>query len=305
MIRGMLPQGFTSRSATIDDADAIYRLMAAGEIRWHGQAEVVPDRVAADLRRPALDLSRDTLVVEAADGDIAGWAWIHLGKRAQIDVHPSYQGLGIGTALLDWAEGRSREEGREWLAQTVDDADKAGTDLVRSRGYEVLATNWLLERTITAPQPRILPPGIWLSPYDEARAHEVHELIEAAFAEFQQRPKSFDEWARLTVERPTFRPNASTLAYAGDELVGAVIAFDLPATDEGTSSSSPSARISGARAWRGRCSTTPAPSSTGWVGGTASSGPIPAPAPSGCTNASACGSGAVRRFIAARTELRL
>ncbi|MEI8406294.1 MULTISPECIES: GNAT family N-acetyltransferase [unclassified Kribbella] len=229
----MLPHGFTSRSATIDDADAIYRLMAAGEIRWHGQAEIVPDRVAADLQRPELDLSRDTLVVEAATGDLAGSAWIHRGKRAQIDVHPSYQGLGIGTALLDWAEGRSREEGSEWLAQTVDDADKAGTDLVRSRGYEVLATNWLLERPITAPEPRTLPPGISLSPYDEARAHAVHELIEAAFGEFQQRQKPYDEWAKLTVERPTFRPNASTLAYAGDELIGAVIAFDLPETDEG------------------------------------------------------------------------
>jgi mycothiol synthase len=229
----MLPHGFASRSATLADAEAIYRLMAAGEIRWHGRAEVVPDAVAADLRRPELDPARDTRVIEAANGDLAGWAWLHLAKRAQIDVHPSYRGLGIGTALLDWAEARSREEGSEWLAQAVDDADKAGTELLRSRGYDVLATNWLLERPITTPGPRTLPAGITLGPYDEARAHEVYELIEAAFSEFQQRRKSYDEWSRLTVERPTFRPNASTLAYAGDELVGAVIALDLPETDEG------------------------------------------------------------------------
>ncbi|MFG1813282.1 GNAT family N-acetyltransferase [Kribbella sp. NPDC049174] len=229
----MLPQGFARRSATMDDAEAIYRLMAAGEVRWHGRAEVVPDAVAADLRRPELDRERDTLVVEAGDGELAGWAWLHLGKRAQIDVHPSYWGLGIGTALLDWAEARSREEGSEWLAQAVDDADKPGTDLLRSRGYEVLATNWLLERPITAPGPRNLPAGVTLSPYDEARAHDVYELIEGAFGEFQQRRKSYAEWTRLTVERSTFRPNASVLAYAGDELIGAVIALDLPETDEG------------------------------------------------------------------------
>jgi mycothiol synthase len=229
----MLPQGFASRSATMDDAEAIYRLMAAGEIRWHGRAEVVPDGVAADLRRPELDLDRDTLLVEAANGDLAGWAWLHLAKRAQIDVHPSYWGLGIGTALLDWAEARSREDGSEWLAQAVDNADQAGTDLVRSRGYEVLATNWLLERPITTPGPRNVPAGVTLTRYDEARAHEVYELIEGAFSEFQQRRKSYDEWTRLTVERSTFRPNASTLAYAGDELIGAVIALDLPETDEG------------------------------------------------------------------------
>ncbi|GAB2641614.1 GNAT family N-acetyltransferase [Kribbella swartbergensis] len=229
----MLPHGFTSRPATIDDATAIYRLLAEGEIRWHGRAEVVPDAVAADLRRPELDMTRDTLVVEAPDGELAGWAWVHLGKRAQVDVHPSYRARGIGTALLDWAEARSREEGSEWLAQAVDDADRAGTELLRSRGYEVLATNWLLERPIVAPGPRKVPDGITLTPYDEARAREVHELIETAFSEFQQRRKSYDEWARLTVERSTFRPDASTLAFAGDELVGAVVALDLPETDEG------------------------------------------------------------------------
>jgi ribosomal protein S18 acetylase RimI-like enzyme len=229
----MLPAGFAIRPATIDDAVAIYDLMAATEMRWHGRAEVVPDAVAADLQRPELDLTRDTLVVHAPNGDLAGWAWLHLGKRAQIDVHPAYQGLGIGTALLDWAEARSRAEGSEWLAQAMDDADEAGTGLLRSRGYEVLATNWLLERPIVTPGPRTAPAGITLTPYDEARAHDVHELIEAAFSEFQQRRKSYDEWARLTVERSTFRPKASTLAFAGDELVGAVIALDLPATDEG------------------------------------------------------------------------
>jgi mycothiol synthase len=32
----------------------------------------------------------------------------------------------------------SGEEGSGWLAQAVDDQDKAGTDLLRSRGYDVL-----------------------------------------------------------------------------------------------------------------------------------------------------------------------
>jgi ribosomal protein S18 acetylase RimI-like enzyme len=229
----MLPHGFASRPATIDDAAAIHRLLAEGEIRWHGRAEVVPDAVAADLRRPELDMTRDTLVVEAPDGQLAGWAWVHLGKRAQVDVHPSYRGRGIGTVLLDWAEARSREEGSEWIAQAVDDADQAGTELLRSRGYEVLATNWLLERPIVTPGPRNVPDGISLTPYDATRAHDVYELIESAFSEFQQRRKSYDEWARLTVERSTFRPDASTLAFDGDELVGAVVALDLPETDEG------------------------------------------------------------------------
>ncbi|MFI7061176.1 GNAT family N-acetyltransferase [Kribbella sp. NPDC050124] len=229
----MFPPGFTSRPATIGDAEAIYRLIATGEIQWHGRAEVVPDAVAADFERPELDVERDTLVVHAANGDLAAWAWLHLGKRGQVDVHPSYRGLGIGTTLVEWTEARSREVGSEWMAQTVDDADKAGNDLMRSRGYEVLATNWLLERPIATAASRQAPDGITVHAYDEAQSHAVHELIDAAFSEFQPRRKSYDEWARLTVERETFLPNASTLAYAGAELVGAIVALDLPETNEG------------------------------------------------------------------------
>lgn len=224
---------FSTRAATSADAEAMYRLIEAAEIGWHGQAETVPDQVAADLRRPELDLARDTLLVLAPNGDLAGWAWVHLGKRVQIEVHPSYRGQGIGTRLLDWAVARAREVGTDWFGQAVDDADKAGTDLLLSRGADVLATNWLLERPLTVAEPRELPDGIRFGTYDPARSHDVHELIEDAFSAFQPRRKPYEEWVELTVERDTFLPEATTLAYAGDELVGAVLALDLPGSDEG------------------------------------------------------------------------
>lgn len=216
---------FTDRPADLGDADAIYRLIAANEREWHGRAEVVADQVAANLSRPLIRLERDTLIVNAPNGDVAAWAWLHDGKHAQIDVHPAYRGLGIGTRLLDWAEAGSRDLGSDWIAQTVDDADRAGTQLLRSRGYDVLATNWLLERPISS-QPAAAPDGIRLEGYDATRAHEVYELIEAAFATFQPRRKSIEEWTELTVGRSTFLADVSTVAYAGDEVVGAVIALD-------------------------------------------------------------------------------
>jgi mycothiol synthase len=223
---------FSTRPATTDDAHAIYELIAATEQEWHGRAEVVPDAVAADLRRPLVRLELDTLVAEAPNGELAGWAWVHGGRRAQVDVHPAYRELGLGTRLIRWAERRAAELGSEWLAQTVDDVDKAGTELLRSRGYDVLATNWLLERPI-ATEPAGPPTGITVSGYDSARDHEAYELFEDAFAPFQQRRKAFDEWAELTIARPSFLPEVSTLAYDGAELVGAVIALDLPDSGEG------------------------------------------------------------------------
>ncbi|WP_405058308.1 GNAT family N-acetyltransferase [Kribbella sp. NBC_01505] len=217
---------FRSRAAGVEDAQAIYGVIAAGEVGWHGAAEVVPDRVGADLRRPLIDLDLDTLVLEAPDGELVAWAWNHGGKRAQVDVHPSYRGLGLGARLLDWAEARSREVGSEWIAQTVDDADKAGTELLQQRQYDVLATNWLLERPLGDAPTGEVPTGIRLAGYDPDRAAEVHDVIEDAFAAFGARRKSFDEWAELTVARSSFLPEASTLAYDGDAIVGVVIALD-------------------------------------------------------------------------------
>jgi mycothiol synthase len=216
---------FSTRAARVEDARAIYEVIAAAEVGWHGSAEVVADRVAADLRRPLIDLALDTLVVEAPDGEVAGWAWNHGGRRAQVDVHPSYWGKGLGTQLLDWAEARSRAVGSEWIAQTVDDADKAGTALMQSRGYDVLATNWLLERPLATLEPQEPPAGIRLAPYEPERAQEVYELAQDVFGA-QQRRKSFEEWAELTIARPAFLPAASTLAYDGNSVVGLVIALD-------------------------------------------------------------------------------
>jgi len=216
---------FRERAAGVGDAEAIFEVIAAAEVGWHGRAEVVVDRVVADLRRPLIDLEADTLVVEAPGGEIAGWAWNHGGKRAQVDVHPAYRGLGVGTRLLDWAEARSRAVGSEWIAQTVDDADKDGTAMLKARGYDVLAVNWLLERPLTS-EHRETPAGIRLTGYDAERAEQVHQVVEDAFAEFGSRRKSFDEWAELTIARASFHPEASTLAYDGDVLVGVVIALD-------------------------------------------------------------------------------
>lgn len=223
---------FTHRPATVDDAAAIHRLIAAAEQRWHGQTDRGPDAVAADLRRPLITLELDTRVIEAPDGELVAWAWVHGGRRAQVDVHPSYVGRGLGTQLLDWAETRAREHGSDWLAQTVDDADTAGTDLLRARGYDVLATNWLLERPVTGEAP-VLPEGVTLRPFAPGDAHVVHQVVQDAFDEWQPRRHEYDEWAGTSIERPSFDPEASPVAVAGDEIVGVVISLDLPDSPDG------------------------------------------------------------------------
>jgi mycothiol synthase len=223
---------FSTRPATLDDAPAIHRLIAAAEQLWHGRAESAPDAVAADLQRPLITLELDTQVVESADGEVVAWVWVHGGRRTQLDVHPSYVGLGLGTQLLDWAEARAREHGTDWLAQTVDDADAAGTAMLRSRGYDVLATNWLLERPVSGAAPAV-PDGVTLRPFAPGDEQVVHQVVQDAFDEWQPRRHEYEEWAKTTIERPSFDPELSPVAVAGDEVIGAALSLHLPDSPDG------------------------------------------------------------------------
>jgi ribosomal protein S18 acetylase RimI-like enzyme len=223
---------FRTRPATLADAPVIHAVIAANEQAWHGLVQSVPDAVAADLQRPQITLALDTRVVTTADGEVVAWAWVHGGRRSQIDVHPSYAGRGLGTELLDWAETRAREHKSDWLAQTVDDADAAGTNLLRSRGYEVLATNWLLERPVDGDAP-VLPDGVTLRPFATDDAPVVHKVVQDAFDDWQPRRHEYDEWAGTSIERSSFDPELSPVAVAGDEIVGAVISLDLPDSPDG------------------------------------------------------------------------
>jgi ribosomal protein S18 acetylase RimI-like enzyme len=170
--------------------------------------------------------------VHATDGRLAGWAWINRGRRAQVDVDPAFRGQGIGNALRAWTEARAAEVGTDWVAQTVDDQDLAGTELLRSRGYEVLATNWQLKMPTTDVELRI-PEGLTIRPVAPGDERAAYQVIEDAFDDWQPRRKSYDEWARLSIERSSFAPELSPLAFAGDELVGAVLSLDLPDTEDG------------------------------------------------------------------------
>jgi mycothiol synthase len=231
----MLPPGYRARPATAGDVGAIHGLVAACERELDGRVRSDPGRVAAVFARAGLDPRRDTLLVHDPAGQPAARAWVN--RRSEVDVHPAHRGRGLGAALLDWAEARARQSGDVQIAQTVPDNDAAAVALVRSRGYAPKATQWLLEFPMPAePEVPEAPAGITVRPFrpgDPRDRHDAHRLVEDAFDEWQQRRRSYQEWAQHTVERPAFAPATSALAFADGRLVGAVIALDLPGTGEG------------------------------------------------------------------------
>ncbi|MEU5046736.1 GNAT family N-acetyltransferase [Streptomyces griseorubiginosus] len=229
----LLPVGYHSRPATTSDAPEIHRLVTACELALHGRATTGVDSVAADLGTPAAESPSESVLLHDGAGALAGWARVR-GRRATVHVHPAHTGRGLGGLLLAWTEDRARRFGGDRLAQTVPDSDRAAVVLLRSGGYTRLVTEWLLEFAMPSePDVPEAPAGITVRAFEAGDERSVYQLTEDAFDEWQQRRKGYAEWARHTVELPAFDPAASPLAFAGDQLVGAVLSLDVPGDDEG------------------------------------------------------------------------
>ncbi|MBP0457970.1 GNAT family N-acetyltransferase [Streptomyces bomunensis] len=228
----MLPPGYRSQPAGTDDVDVIHALVADCERAANGRVRTDAGSVAAVFARPGLTPSSDTVLVRDPSGRLAAWAWAD--RRSEIDVHPHHRGRSLGAALLDWVEARAVQAGSEGIVQTVPDSDAGAVALVRSRGYAPLVTAWLMEYTMPdEPLVPEAPPGIMVRPLRAGDEPATHLLVQDAFDEWQERRQPYAEWAKHTVDRPTFAPALSPLAFHNAQLVGAALSLDLPESDEG------------------------------------------------------------------------
>ncbi|WP_369394034.1 GNAT family N-acetyltransferase [Streptomyces sp. CG1] len=227
------PAGYRCRSATTADVDALHHLVAAYERALHGRPTTGADQLAAELPLSGPRPESDTLLVHDDGGRLVGYCWVK-GRRARVLVDPGHQRLGLGSGLLDWAETRARQAGSDRLALTVSDADHAAIALLRAGGYSRLVTEWLLEMALPhEPEVPDPPAGISVRPFRHGDEQAAYQLTENAFDEWQPRRKTYAEWAPLSVERATFLPAASPVAFAGDQMVGAVLSLDVPGHGEG------------------------------------------------------------------------
>ncbi|WP_159477864.1 GNAT family N-acetyltransferase [Streptomyces caniferus] len=232
LLAPVLPPGYRSRPATADDIGTIHTLVAACERALYGRVQTDAGAVAAVFARPGLVPESDTVLVHDRCGRPAAWAWED--RRSEVDVHPDHRGRGLGAALLDWAGDRGLQAGREGIVQTVPDGDVGAVALLRSRGYAPLVTAWLLEYSMpdepVVPAP---PSGIVVRPLRPGDEPATHVLVMDAFDEWQERRQSYAEWAKHIIDRPTFAPALSPLAFDDGHLVGAALSLDLPERDEG------------------------------------------------------------------------
>jgi GNAT superfamily N-acetyltransferase len=232
----------------MEDVTAVTRLIAAGERADVGTVEITRDDVHSEWARPSFDPRRDALLLHDG-GRLVAEAEVYRARRAQVAVHPSHRGRGLGSALLGWTEHTASAQGGSKVGQTVADATPGASALFESRGYAPQWTSWILSIVLTDPLPApTVPPEVAIRSFRPEDAEAIHAVIEEAFGEWPDRdPTSLEDWAAVSIRRPAFRPELLRVAVDDrGHVVGTALCID-EGGDEGWVQ-----QLAVRRPWRGR-----------------------------------------------------
>jgi len=248
-----LPEGFTTRGATLDDVENAIMLFN----RWSRSViheDEITDAVAirTEWVSPGFDPATDIRLVVAPDGAMVGY--VEVWTTAKPPVHPwiwgridpRYEGLGLGTYLLTWGEERALTALRDVPAD-LRFAPQVGTyqqaestrKLFADMGYQLIRSSYHMRINMIAPpvEPG-WPEGITLRVYNpETDLSAVYRVAEESFRDHYGHvevpfEEGLERFKHFMTDYEGFDPILWFLAMAGDEIAGICLsrerAYDNP-----------------------------------------------------------------------------
>lgn len=192
-----LPEGFTARGANMNDVEPALVLFNRWSRSVIGRDEITDaDAIRSEWVSPNFDPAQDICLVFAPNGQMAGY--IEVWTTSKVPVHPwmwgrvdpDYEGIGVGTYLMQWAEQRalyalSRVSAELRFAPrvgTVREADRP-KELFEAMGYRHIRSSYHMLIEMDAPVPdAVFPEGITLRTYQkEADAEAIYIAMEDSF----------------------------------------------------------------------------------------------------------------------------
>ena len=235
-----LPQGCTARGAKIEDVEPALALFNRWSRSVIGRDEITDTQVVRnEWVSPGFDPAQDIRLVFAANGQLVGYIEVWTTSKPLVHpwmwgrVDPDYEGLGIGTWLMHWAEQRALQELPSVPAElrfaprvaTAREAEKPKR-LFEELGYHHIRSSYhmLIEMGAPVPEPRF-PEGITLRTYNPgADAEAVYRAVDDSFRDhfgFVEQPleeglKRFQHFWEAENSDPTLM----FLAMEGDTVAG-------------------------------------------------------------------------------------
>lgn len=190
------------------------------------------------------DPRTEMLFVETADGTLVGKTMVDWWKTEAGEwnygsncwVHPDWRCKGVGSALLCWTEGRSREMAANhdhngapaFFVAWAQDQMAGKVALLTGAGYTPIRHGYTMLRDLSEPIPDIpLPDGIEVRPTKQEHVRQIWEAFREAFRDHWGYSEWTDNDYQHFITWPEFNPALWRVAWQGDEVVGGCI-NDVP-----------------------------------------------------------------------------
>ena len=243
--------------ARIDEAELGRWLAVHNAVRTRDPASA-EDMI--DWRRQAGDMAWFLACVDGADAGIGvgviGWHSEPGVARTEAAVVEQHRNRGVGSALLAALAGWARAGGQSHGEAPVDELDASSQAWATRRGFVEIGRDSLLVLDLAAIEvPGVDPPdGIEIATWAE-RPDAIRGMYEVACETYPDVPGEesipmdpFESWLANDLQGTSDRPEATFVAFAGDEVVGyAKLSLSSALVDTAFHD------ITGVkRAWRGR-----------------------------------------------------
>ncbi|WP_157157175.1 GNAT family N-acetyltransferase [Diaminobutyricimonas sp. LJ205] len=232
--------GLRWRPAVVDDVDAVtalYKRMAKAD---HPQWSETREEVASEFGHPWVDLARDSLLAETAGGELVAFGQVVLPPAQETlvrsilfgGVDPAHRGRTIGRQLLGWQYSRALQQLAAsakplpgWVMAYTDERNQTAQHLYER--FELTPARYFvqLERVVADPIDQVaLPDGVSIVPYVPDMSEAVRRAKNAAFQDhWGSQPSTKEQWQRMLLDLPSFRPDLSFVAVVQGEVIGLVI----------------------------------------------------------------------------------
>ncbi len=235
-----LPAGFTMRPAHMTDIETAVDLFNATTLAQFGRKEFTVPDIRSEWESEHFHLDTATRVVVSPAGELAGYIEVWDTRAVPVSpwvwarVHPRFEGLGVGTSMLNWAEQRCREvfarvpeEAQVTMRCGAISTHQPSLDLLAGYGMTPTRSFWTMRIDLEdEPETAVLPEGLRFATL--AERNDLREVMRASTEAFQDHwgfvpaPEEDElrHWQEWTGNDHLFNPSLWFMVMDGDEVAG-------------------------------------------------------------------------------------